>query len=218
MRFSRKLLSERVDPSHTALLVIDMQNDFVHEKGAFQGFGFDISMVREAAGEVKKILDAARKAGVLVIHTRMINDPDQNPPSWVAFWGKETLKTVTVDGSWGARFYKGFEHRRGEIVLNKYTYGAFIGTNLEAILKNHGLKTLVVVGTGPNICLGDTVHQAFALGYHVVVPREAVAPFSKLGREFTVREKEVGLYIIENHFGIVCGINDLIEVWRATLS
>jgi len=215
MEVSRTRLAERADPKHTALIVVDMQNDFVHEKGAFQRFGFDISLVREAVPRVAKVLKAARNAGVLIIHTRMINDVDLNPPSWITFWGRDTPKMVTGEGSWGAKFFKGLEPRQGEIVLTKYTYGAFIGTNLETILKNHGVKTVVVVGTGPNICLGDTVHQAFALGYHVVVPKEGVAPFSKRDRDFTLKDKEVGLYIIENHYGVVCGIDDLIEVWSS---
>ncbi|MEM2901241.1 MAG: cysteine hydrolase family protein [Candidatus Bathyarchaeia archaeon] len=210
MKVSKELLRERVDPEHTALLVIDMQNDFVHEQGRFTEFGFDTSMVREAASWVRRVLERARRRGLLIVHTRMINDERQNPPSWLAFWGKPT---VTVEGTWGADFFQGFEPLSEEVVLTKYTYGAFHGTNLENVLRNRGVKTVVAVGTGPNICLGDTVHEAFARGYHVVVPEEAVAAFSKHGRDFTKKVKEVGLYIIENHYGIVCSVEELLEAW-----
>lgn len=211
MKVSLELLQDRVDPKHTALLVIDMQNDFVHERGRFTEFGFDTSTVRESVVWVKRVLEAARRRGLLIVHTRMINDEQQNPPSWLAFWGKPT---ITLEGTWGADFFEGFEPLPGEVVLTKYTYGAFHGTNLENILKNRYVKTVVAVGTGPNICLGDTVHQAFAHGYHVVVPREAVAAFSKRGREFTEKVKKVGLYIIENHYGIVCSVEELMEAWN----
>lgn len=212
MKISRALLSKRANPRHTALLVIDMQNDFVHEKGAFTGFGFDTSKVRESVSDIRKVLEAAREAGMLIIHTRMINNVNQNPPSWQAFWGKPT---VTIEGTWGAEFYKDLKPKIGEIVLTKFTYGAFYSTNLETILKNRGIVTIVAVGTGPNICLGDTVHQAFALGYHVIVPKEAVAVFSKIDRDFTDKVKDVSLYIIKNHYGIVCSVDDILAVWSA---
>ncbi|MEM2965054.1 MAG: isochorismatase family protein, partial [Candidatus Bathyarchaeia archaeon] len=74
MKVSKELLRERVDPEHTALLVIDMQNHFVHEQGRFTEFGFDTFMVREAAAWVRRVLERARRRGLLIVHTRMIND------------------------------------------------------------------------------------------------------------------------------------------------
>lgn len=195
---------------HCALLIIDMQNDFVSPKGAMAGFGFDITMVMEITPRLSAFLQEARRLGAFVIHTRMINDAAQNPPSWHAFWGPPS---VTLEGSWGAEFSPGFEPAPGEIVITKYTYGAFTGTNLDNVLRRRDIKTLVVTGTGPNICSGDTMHLGFAHGYHIVAVEDCLASFTVKGPEWTRTVKEVAMYIVERHYGKVVSSDEVLHVW-----
>ena len=100
--------------------------------------------------------------------------------------------------------------REGETVLVKYTYGAFTGTNLDTILRRTGIETVLVTGTDLNICAGDTLHQAFAMGYHVVAVSDCLACFSRKGRQHAEQLGEMGLYLVENHFGLVAESERLI--------
>lgn len=198
-------------PRECALLVIDMQNDFASPEGAMAEFGFDVSDVGRIVAPVHALLTAARESGVAVIHTRMVNDERLNAPSWTSFWGPPA---VTVPETKGWEFVSELCPQPGEVVIEKHSYGGFHGTNLDTVLKAAGRTTVVVVGTGPNICAGDTLHQAFALGYHVLAVEDAIASFSHKGPAFNQKLKDVGLYIVENHYGRVCCTEDLISSWR----
>lgn len=210
--FELTTLEEQIAQDRCALLVIDMQNDFVSPEGAMARFGFDLSMVQEIAPRLARFIQQARQRGTFLVHTRVINDATQNPPSWYAFWGPPA---VTIEGSWGAEFAPGFEPQEGEPVVTKYTYGAFTGTNLDTILRRREVKTLIVTGTGPNICAGDTMHQGFALGYHIVAPRDCLASFTVKGPEFNRMVKEVAMYIIERHYGKVVTSEEIVQIWDA---
>jgi ureidoacrylate peracid hydrolase len=205
-------LEQQIAIEHAALLVIDMQNGFVSSQGGMAQFGFDLSLVLEVAPRLANLLQEARRLGVFVIHTRVINDATQNPPSWSAFWGPPA---VTLEGTWGADFASGFEPQPDEPVVTKYTYGAFVGTNLDTILRRRDVKTLVVTGTGPNICSGDTMHQGFALGYHIVAVGDCLASFTVKGPEWNKTVRDVALYIIERHYGHVVTADELLKLWRA---
>ena len=202
-------LEERIRPERAAVIVIDMQNDFVSVRGKMAEFGFETASVRATVPLIRALLDAARSAGFPVIHTRMINDDAQNPPSWRSFWGEPAM---TLPGSWGAEQVVELSPLPGEVVLSKYAYGAFLGTNLDSILRRRRIETLVFAGTDPNICAGDTIHQAFALGYHVVAVSDCLASFSRIGREHAEQLQRMGLYIIENHFGIAVSSGELIRI------
>jgi nicotinamidase-related amidase len=210
--FEMTTLEEQIALDRCALLVIDMQNDFVSPDGMMARFGFDLSMVQEIAPRLAKFIQEARQRGAFIVHTRVINDAAQNPPSWYAFWGPPA---VTLEDSWGADFAPGFEPQEGEPVVTKYTYGAFTGTNLDNILRRREVKTLIVTGTGPSICAGDTMHQGFALGYHIVAPRDCLASFTVKGPEFNRIVQDVAMYILERHYGKVVTSEEILRVWDA---
>ncbi|MGA2640014.1 MAG: isochorismatase family cysteine hydrolase [Spirochaetia bacterium] len=204
-------LKERVSPDRAAVVIIDMQNDFVSAEGKMAKFGFATEAVRATVPLIRKLLDAARVRSFPVIHTCMINDDAQNPLSWRSFWGEPVM---TLPGSWGAEPVEELRPLAGEIVLEKYTYGAFIGTNLDTILRRMRIQTLIIAGTDPNICAGDTMHQAFALGYHIVAVSDCLASFSKIGAKHAEQLREMGLYLVENHFGLVAPSVQLIEIMK----
>jgi ureidoacrylate peracid hydrolase len=194
-------------PGRAALVVIDMQNDFVSERGKMAEFGFEIGCVRDSIAPMRRILETARSLGWPVIHTCMINEVEQNPISWYSFWGQPAM---TIRGTWGADTIEEMLPLAGETVLVKYTYGAFIGTNLDTILRRRGTETLVIVGTDVNICAGDTIHQAFATGYNVVAVSDCLQCFSRKGRQHAEQLRQMGMYLIENHFGSVISSAELL--------
>jgi nicotinamidase-related amidase len=205
----RTTLQERLRPARAAFLFIDLQNDFGSPKGKMAEFGFDVSMVQDAAAPTRRLLDAARTGAFLVVHTAVINELGQNAASWTAFWGPPT---VSLPGFWGAAHVDELAPKAGEPVIIKYAYGAFVGTNLDTMLRSRGIDTLVFAGADINICLGDTLHHAFALGYHVVAAADCMSCFSKRGRRHAEQLKENGLYLIENHYGIVSRSDEIIGI------
>ncbi|MCR4392444.1 MAG: cysteine hydrolase, partial [Candidatus Acetothermia bacterium] len=178
----------RLRPGAAALVIVDMQNDFVSPEGKMAALGFALADVATIVAPLGRLLAAARDAGLLVVHTRMLNDRAQNSPSWYAFWG--------------------------EPVVAKYGYGAFLGTNLDTILRRAGVQTVIVAGTGPEICAGDTLRQAFAFGYHVVAVADCLASFSRAGRAMNQDLKRAALYTIENHYGLVTTADALARLWQ----
>lgn len=211
MREGRPSLVELVSPGTSALLLVDMQNDFVSPQGKMAEWGFNLSQVQSIVTPLKRLLDEARRCGAFVIHTAMINDARQNPLSWYAFWGEPE---VALPESWGSQHIPELRPLESEVVINKYTYGAFFGTNLDTILRRKGITTVIVTGTGPNICAGDTLHQAFALGYHVIAVSDCLASFSKKGEEFNEQLRTVAMYLVENHYGTVLTSRELVDLWR----
>lgn len=202
-------LRDRLGPARAAFLFVDMQNDFASPEGKMAGFGFEIGSVRGSIEPTRRLLEAARENGYLVIHTRVINELGQNSASFTAFWGEPT---VTLPGSWGAAHLDELAPRAGEPVITKYAYGSFVGTNLDTLLRSRGIDTLVMAGTDANICVGDTLHHAFALGYHVVGVADCLSCFSKRDRRHAEQLKEDCLYLIENHYGTVSRSDEIIEI------
>jgi nicotinamidase-related amidase len=205
----RTTLQERLRPDRAAFLFIDLQNDFGSPKGKMAEFGFDLSLVQDAVKPTRRLLEAARTNGFPVIHTAVINELGQNSAAWTAFWGPPV---VTLPGSWGAAHVDELAPKAGEPVVVKYAYGAFVGTNLDTMLRSRGIDTLVIAGADLNICVGDTFHHAFALGYHIVGVADCLSCFSKRGRRHAEQLKDAGLYLIQNHYGIVSQSEELIGI------
>ena len=147
--------------------------------------------------------------GYLVIHTAMINEAGQHSAAWNTFWGPPS---VTLTGTWGAAHVDELAPKAGEPVVVKYAYGAFVGTNLDTMLRSRGIETLVIAGADLNICVGDTFHHAFALGYNIVAAADCLTCFSKRGRQHAEQMKDAGLYLVENHYGIVSRSEDIIAI------
>jgi ureidoacrylate peracid hydrolase len=199
----------RLGRDRTAFVFIDMQNDFGSQKGKMAEFGFEIGAVGESVAPARTLLDAARAGGYFIVHTAVINEIGQNSAAWTSFWGRPA---VTLAGSWGAAHVDALTPRAGEAVIVKYAYDAFVGTNLDTMLRSRGIDTLVFSGADLNICVADTVHHAFALGYRVVGVADCLSCFSRRDRRHAEQLKEAGLYLIQNHYGVVAQSTEIVEI------
>jgi nicotinamidase-related amidase len=206
---AKDALRARLGRARAAFLFIDMQNDFGSPKGKMAQFGFEIGAVSDCVAPARRLLDAARAGGYLVIHTAVINELGQNSAAWTSFWGEPS---VTLAGSWGAAHVDELAPRADEPVIVKYAYDAFVGTNLDTMLRSRGIDTVVMAGADLNVCVADTLHHAFALGYGVVGVADCLSCFSKRDRRHAEQMKEAGLYLIENHYGIVSRSAEIIEI------
>jgi nicotinamidase-related amidase len=191
-------------PATTALLLIDFQRDFLEPGGFGELLGNDASLLARAVEPTSAVLGAARAAGMLVVHTREGHRPDLSdaPPAKLARGRLETgigspgpRGRILVRGEFGHDIVDALAPRPGEVVLDKPGKGSFYATDLELILRNHRIRSLVVTGVTTEVCVHTTVREANDRGFECLVLADCVGSYFP---EF----HEVGLRMIAAQGGI----------------
>mgnify|MGYP001481573814 CR=1 FL=1 len=176
----------RLDVSSTALIIIDMQRDFLEPGGFGAMLGNDVSLLRSAVAPCQALLAAARAAGLLIIHTREGHRPDLSdaPPSKLARGGGPKyigdpgpMGRILVRGEPGHGIIPELAPVPGEPVLDKPGKGAFYQTDLALILANAGIRTLLVAGVTTEVCVHTTVREANDRGFECMVVSDAVGSY-----------------------------------------
>jgi nicotinamidase-related amidase len=170
----------RVDPTETAVVVVDMQNGFCHPEGSLY------APDSEAAVEpVTELVERARDAGASVAFTRDVHPPEQFEDAhyYDEFdrWGEHVL-----EGSWEAELVGDLDPRDSELVVVKHTYDAFHETQLDGWLSAHGIKDLVVCGTLANVCVLHTASSAGLRDYRPILAKDAIGFIEESHREYAV--------------------------------
>ena len=174
------------DPQTTALLIIDMQRDFVMPGGFGEALGNDVTPLQATIAPTKRVLEAARKMGMLVIHTREGHRPDLTdcPPTKLARGRGKTrigdagpMGRILVRGAIGHDIVPELYPAAGEPVIDKPGKGAFYATDLELILRDRGIKTLIVCGVTTEVCVHTSVREANDRGYECVVLADCVGSY-----------------------------------------
>jgi nicotinamidase-related amidase len=167
-----------LDPETTALVVIDMQRDFLEPGGFGELLGNDVSLLSAAVEPLKAVLAAARETGMAIIHTREGHRPDLSdcPPSKRARGGLAVgigdpgpKGRILVRGEYGHDIVDELAPAPGEIVLDKPGKGSFCATDLELILRNLEIKSLIVTGVTTEVCVHTTVREANDRGFECLV-------------------------------------------------
>lgn len=208
-------LREKVDPKHTALLVIDMQNDFIAEGGLVSKDGRDTSEARKLGERLPAFLDAARAAGVLVVFIRNIYSTDTNhylSDSWLEHAARQrkggyTSVPVCSPESWEGDFYGDVRPKPGDPIVTKHRYSGFHNTDLDTILRANGIRTVIVTGVVTNVCVETTAREAFVRDYYVVAPRDGSAAYAQADHEATMSN-------IERFFGQISTLEEISAIWR----
>jgi len=171
---------------HTALLIIDMQRDFLEPGGFGAALGNDVSLLRAAVEPCRAVLAAARKAGITVIHTREGHRPDlSDAPRLKVERGDPALRIgaagpmgrILVRGEPGHDIISELYPAPGEPVIDKPGKGAFCQTDLELILRNRGIETLLVCGVTTEVCVNTTVREANDRGFRCIVLSDCCASY-----------------------------------------
>lgn len=176
----------RLEVSSTALIIIDMQRDFLEPGGFGAMLGNDVSLLRSAIGPCQALLAAARAAGLLIIHTREGHRPDLSdaPPSKLARGGGPKrigdpgpMGRILIRGEPGHGIVPELAPAPREPVLDKPGKGAFYQTDLALILANAGIRTLLVAGVTTEVCVHTTVREANDRGFECLVVSDAVGSY-----------------------------------------
>lgn len=209
-----------LDPTRTALLVIDMQNDFCREDGFFSGAGHDVSTCQAAVDRTKWVLEQVRPLGIPVFWSRSINpEPPRYklPPLRFRAPRESEAFRKSVGGtnrfdpdSWGSQIVDDLTVGEDELVIDKPRYNLFYRTKLEEELRSRGIDTIVVTGVTTNCCVESTSRDGFMRDFAVLVLSDCVAAF---GNEIELHEaslKNLALF-----FAVVATADDFVEEIRA---
>jgi nicotinamidase-related amidase len=165
----------RVDPARTALIVVDMQNDFVKDGGSLV-----VPDAEDTLPAIRRLLDLARESGMRVVFTQ--DTHAEGDPEW-EIWPEHVREE-----SWGWRIVDELAPREDELVIPKVRYDAFYGTHLDHYLRLWGVDTLIVCGTVASICVHYTAASAALRWYGVIVPRDATSALTPFDLESSLRQ------------------------------
>jgi nicotinamidase-related amidase len=170
----------------TALLVIDMQRDFVEPGGFGELLGNDVTVMRYVIDPIRRVLTASRAAGMTVIHTREGHQPDLSdcPPSKLAR-GRLSRRIgdpgpngrILVRGERGHDIIEDLRPLQGETVVDKRGKGSFYATDLDDLLRRRGIESLIVTGVTTEVCVHSTVREANDRGYECLVLSDCVQSY-----------------------------------------
>ena len=193
-----------VELDKTALIIIDMQRDFLEPGGFGEALGNDVSQLAAAIEPCRSVLDAARRRGLLVVHTREGHRPDLSDaplaklarchPS-LRIGSKGPMGRILVRGQPGHDIIPALYPAPGEPVVDKPGKGAFYQTELELMLRNRGIDNLLVCGVTTEVCVNTTVREANDRGYRCIVLADCCASYFP-------QFHEVGLAMIKAQGGI----------------
>ena len=198
-------LADQIAPSRTALVLVDMQNDFVHDDGIFvKQWGKTNHRIKPIIPNCGRLLTAARECGVPPIHLRVVNDFSAEPGKLAQLLGSSELCSGR---DVGADFVEELRPSEGETVITKYTYDGFVDTPLDSVLKKLQLKTLVFCGVDSDVCVRDTAAHGFALGYTPVFARDALAADNDTAHAGVLQS-------LAEHYGQVVTTEEIVALWK----
>ncbi len=205
-------LSERLDPAHTAVLVIDMQNDFCAPGGYVEvGTGLDAGPCRAMVAPINDLVSKARAVGAPVIWVKADYAWDKVPPGMRAkAMARGATTLFACSGTWGGDFFE-VEPAADELVIEKTSFSAFMGTNLDRHLRARGIRTVVFCGVQTNVCVDSSARDAQALGFYVAIASDCVASHTLALHDATL--KTLGFL-----FGDVLPKDEIDGHWRAVRS
>jgi ureidoacrylate peracid hydrolase len=209
--------SIQIETARTAVLVIDMQNDFGAKGGMFDRAGIDISMIQRAVAPTARMLTAARQVGIPVVYLKMAFQPDlsdagpADAPNWLKHLPLAVGQTVQApDGTasrilirdtWNTDILPALAPQERDIVLYKHRFSGFYATDLDAILKRCDAKYLLVTGCTTSICVESTIRDAMFRDYSCVLFADCTG--EPLGEDFQRSNHEASLFVIQALFGWV---------------
>ena len=204
-------IEERLDPAHTALIIIDMQKDFCIDGFATSRAGRPLDAAKGIIPNIQNLLSAARATGALVCHVGFWTEADHQSDSdvWLAQRRRATYASdkIAIAGTEGAEFIDELSPEDGELIIHKRRYNAFKGTDLEMLLRAHNIKSVVPTGVSTNVCVESTLRAAFENSFYVCVPEDGVASWDMELHAATLKT-------VNARFGLITQCDAVIDIWR----
>ena len=199
-------LVDMVRPEHTALIVIDVQNDFCAAGGArMKG---DLTTIEAMKEPTRRMVETARVVGVPVVYTQTQNDAEHDNGPILARRQRVGLggAKYTIPGTWGWEISDFIAPRPGEVSVPKWHHSGFTNPKLDATLRRLGVQTLLFTGIATNGCVEATVRDAFARGYYAVVLADCVGAYDLDLQRYSLKN-------MATHFALICSTQAVQEAW-----
>lgn len=225
VRFEAKPEPIAIDTARTAVIVCDMQNDFGTKGGMFDRAGLDISMIQRAVDPTANVLASARRARVKIIYLKMAFRPDlsdlgaPDSPIRVRRLRLGVGRTVRApDGTegrilirdtWNTDIVPELKPQAGDVVVYKHRFSGFYQTDLDGILKQLGVKYLIVTGCTTSVCVESTVRDATFRDYACVLLEDCMG--EPVGYDLPRSNHDAPLLVIQMRFGWVSGSAEFIN-------
>ena len=227
IRISAKPEPIAIDTAKTVVIVVDMQNDFGSKGGMFDRAGIDISDIQKVIGPTAKVLASARRAGVKIIYLKMGFRPDlsdlgsPDSPNRVRHLQRGVGKTlrapdgtesrILIRDTWNTEIVPELKPQGDDIVIYKHRFSGFYQTDLDARLKQLGIKYIVVTGCTTSVCVESTVRDAMFRDYLCVLLSDCMSQ-PTLGNSLPRSNHDASLVVLtEAGFGWVSSSNELIK-------
>ena len=173
-------LEELVLPQHTALIVVDVQNDFCSPGGCFDRLeSSNMEMMQPCIDRLAELLEAARRAGTMIVYIQATNNPDyvfKSAASLACIMEQLNPDSpqICIDGGWGHQIVDKVQPLSGELTIRKHRHGSFAGTELDMLLRSNGIKTVIVTGGGQGTIddhrrISLDVHSACGAGIQISI-------------------------------------------------
>jgi ureidoacrylate peracid hydrolase len=201
-----KTAAERWNPRSAALLVVDVQNDFVSPEGSAAKRGEDVAAAMAIMPNLTRLIQEGRRIGLTIVYVRTTHSEWTDTPSWVYRTSQKSGLNTCREGTWGAEFYEGIAPLPSERVVVKHRYSAFINTDLNTVLKARGIESVLVCGVATNVCVETTARDAYMYDYYVTMIDDCSAAY----------DAKLHMATLENmrrHFGLVASSTQIIEAW-----
>jgi ureidoacrylate peracid hydrolase len=221
-----------IRPERTALLVIDMQNDFGSPGGMFDRAGVDISGIRQAIEPTAKVIAAARQKAVPIIYVKMGFRPDLSdagPPGspnrvkHVRIHAGETIQApdgtqsrILIRDTWNTDIVSELAPQPGDIVMYKHRFSAFYGTDLDAILQRLNAQYLIFTGCTTSVCVESTIRDAMFRNYSCVLLEDCTA--EPIGRNLPRSNHEASLLVLQTLFAWISRSDQFIEALESRVA
>ncbi|HXP92798.1 MAG TPA: cysteine hydrolase [Candidatus Binatia bacterium] len=203
-------LQQILEPSKTAVIVVDVQNDFCEPNGAVGKRGFSVEACAEMIPHLERLLDGAHAYGASVIFIQTIHTRWTDSDTWLYRSDERERLDTCREGSWGAEFFRVAPVANDPIVV-KHRYSAFLNTRLESILNTLRIETLVITGVATNVCVESTARDGFQRDYNIVFVDDCSATYDRALHDATLKN-------MRNHFGTVAKADDVLKVWKEAYS
>jgi ureidoacrylate peracid hydrolase len=195
-------------PEKTALIVIDVQNDFCAPGGFYDRVGYPLGSIHTAIDRIETVLAAARAKGIMPVFIQAIYDPEFVSEAWTTRLQRHGFPLdVCQSGTWGSEFYR-VGPEADEAVVVKHRYSAFQKTELDALLKEHGITSLIFCGVATNNCVESSFRDGFMMDYHVMLVEDSSATYDKALQDAAADN-------MLKSYGYVTTSDQLISAWRA---
>jgi ureidoacrylate peracid hydrolase len=218
-----------IDLAQTAILVIDMTNDFGAKGGMFERAGIDISEIQAAVPPTARVLAAGRRAGLKIVYLKAAFRPDlsdagiPDSPNWIKLSPlnigmvvpapNNSESRILIRDTWNTNVLDELAPESDDVQIYKTYFSGFRKTELDETLQSLGVKYLIVTGCTTSICVESTIRDAFFCDYACVLLEDCTA--EPLGREFSRSNHEASLFAIQAAFGWVSNSEELIGALEA---